>query len=126
MVSASLMMGGIVTRPKPRWGRRKQAHMTISEQLHRSKFHRAGYDPNCPQCAGIAILASFLDGHGITARDAEAMSAEQFTITANLARLQTTPDRPAVIANLAGRQSRRQEATQDFREQLARLERETR
>lgn len=24
--------------------------MSIAEQLHKSKFHRDGFDPNCPKC----------------------------------------------------------------------------
>ena len=76
--------------------------------------------------AGIAILASFLDRHGVTAQDAAEMTPDQFTTTANLARLSSTPDQGAVVASLAGRQMRRHQAADDFRARLAQLERETR
>lgn len=27
--------------------------MTIKDQLHKSRFHREGFDPNCPRCLYI-------------------------------------------------------------------------
>ena len=71
--------------------------------------------------AAVPILASFLDRHGITAQDAAEMTQEEFRITANLCRLQTTPDQRAVVASLAGRQMRRRQVTEDFRRRLEAL-----
>lgn len=76
--------------------------------------------------AAIAILASFLDRHGVSAEHASDMTPEQFTMTANLARLSSTPDQAAVVASLNGRQMRRHQAADDFRARLAQLERGTR
>lgn len=76
--------------------------------------------------AAVPIMASFLDRHGVTAEDAAEMTPQQFATTANLCRLQETPDQRAVVASLRGRQMRRDLNRQDFRARLAQLERNTR
>ena len=76
--------------------------------------------------AAISILASFLDRHGVTAAEAAQMTPAEFRLSANLCRLQSTPDQAAVIESLKGRQARSAERAVEFRARLARLERETR
>lgn len=74
----------------------------------------------------VSYLASFLDSHGVTAADAAEMSTRQYGLCVDLARLSETPNQRAVVVSLASRQSRRNQAIQDFRDRLARLERQTR
>ena len=82
--------------------------------------------PKTSHDAAVSILANFLERHGVSAADAAQMTAQQFALTANLCRLQATPDQTAVVGRLVSREMQREQAAEEFRKQLARLERQTR
>lgn len=51
--------------------------MTISEQLHRSKTHKAGSDPACPTCAKpIANWQAFCDAMNHIHRELDRLEAQ--------------------------------------------------